>query len=198
MRLPTNAYVQEVRKPHSIRVKPGIEYRSLYFYCILIRILRGFSAQQQLSSGPGVPETPSQMGFLQKCIFTRILPCRTGLAEVCRSKLSIQNGWNRVSGAPENLKIRTSKTLVFCVLFEPRHKNRILTRKIRIKINTKGGKKKCVCKKIPFEMGKNRFLRVLREIPFEMVKKRFWAQRGAPGPTFFVHTQLHTPEEMYI
>ena len=65
MRMPTNAYVQEVRKPHSIRVKPGIEYRSLYFCCILIRILRGFSAQQQLSSVPEVPKAIISNGVFE-------------------------------------------------------------------------------------------------------------------------------------
>ena len=132
----THPNAQELRKHHSIRLKPGIEDRSLYFCCILIRILRSFSAQQQLSSGTGGPKTPSQMVFLtfrQKCVFTHILPCKIGLAEVCKSKNLIQNGWNRVSGGPEPLKITTSKTLVFCVPFEPRNKNCIFARKIRRK-----------------------------------------------------------------
>ena len=60
----THPNAQELRKHHSIGIKPGIEDRSLHFCCMLIRILRSFSAQQQLSSGPGVPKTPSQMGFL--------------------------------------------------------------------------------------------------------------------------------------
>ena len=80
------------QKTPFLMAKPGTEYRILYF-CILMRILRGFSAQQQLLSGPEVPKTSISNGVFEpsakKCIFTRLLPCKARLAEVCRSKFPI-------------------------------------------------------------------------------------------------------------
>ena len=93
-----------------------------------------FRPNNNCRPAPGCPKHHLKWGFWtfrQKCIFTRILPCKTGLAEVCRSEKPIQNGRNRVSRAPEPLKITTSKNPRILRAFWASFKNCIFARKIR-------------------------------------------------------------------
>ena len=136
-----------------------------------------FSAQQQLLSGPEVPKTTISNGVFElsaKSAFSHVFyRIKQALPKFVGQKTPFRMGETGYREHRNPWKSQHRKSLVFYVLLKPRNKNRILTRKIRIKISTKGGKKKCVYKKNPFEMGQNPFYtyftRIWKKIPFEMV-----------------------------
>ena len=136
-----------------------------------------FRPSNNCCPAPRCPKTPSQMGFFEfsaKSAFSHVFyRVKQALPKFVGQKTPFRMGETGYREHRNPWKSQHRKSLVFYMLLKPRNKNRILTRKIRVKISTKGGKKKCVYKKNPFEMGQNPFYtyftRIWKKIPFEMV-----------------------------